>query len=85
MTEWTTVQAEDGHNLDLYVARPTDPPVAGLVVLQEIFGVNEHIRSVANGFAKDGFLAVAPALFDRIDKSISSAMKAQIATAQWPA
>ncbi len=70
MTEWTTVQAEDGHNLDLYVARPTDPPVAGLVVLQEIFGVNEHIRSVANGFAKDGFLAVAPALFDRIDKSI---------------
>lgn len=70
MAEWTTVQAEDGHTLDLYVARPAGPPVAGLVVLQEIFGVNSHIRSVADGFAKNGFLAVAPALFDRIEKGI---------------
>lgn len=70
MAEWITVQAEDGHNFDLYVARPANPPIAGLVILQEIFGVNAHIRSVADGFAKDGFLAVAPALFDRIEKGI---------------
>ena len=70
MAEWTTIQAEDGHRLDLYIARPTSPPIAGLVVLQEIFGVNAHIRSIADAFAQDGFLAVAPALFDRIEKSI---------------
>jgi len=70
MAEWTTIQAEDGHRLDLYIARPASPPIAGLVVLQEIFGVNAHIRSIADAFAQDGFLAVAPALFDRIEKSI---------------
>ena len=54
---------------------PTSPvppaePIAGLVVVQEIFGVNAHIRSVADGWASDGFLAVAPALFDRIQPGI---------------
>ena len=47
---------------------PPASPLAGLVVVQEIFGVNEHIRSVADGYARDGFLAVAPALFDRIER-----------------
>jgi carboxymethylenebutenolidase len=49
---------------------PAGEPIAGLVVVQEIFGVNPHIRSVADGYAKDGFLAVAPALFDRIQPGI---------------
>ena len=44
--------------------------MAGLVVVQEIFGVNAHIRSVADGYARDGFLAVAPALFDRIERGV---------------
>lgn len=70
MGGWTSIHADDGHTLDLYVAHPAAEPVAGLVVVQEIFGVNSHIRSVADGFAKDGFLAVAPALFDRISKGI---------------
>jgi carboxymethylenebutenolidase len=70
MTEHTTLKAEDGHQLDAYVARPSGEPVAALVVLQEIFGVNAHIRSVADSYAKDGFLAVAPALFDRIERGV---------------
>jgi carboxymethylenebutenolidase len=44
--------------------------MAALVVIQEIFGVNAHIRSVADGYAKDGFLTVAPALFDRIQPGV---------------
>jgi carboxymethylenebutenolidase len=70
MGEFRTLIVEDGHELNAYVARPEGEPVAGLVVVQEIFGVNAHIRSVADGYAKDGFLAVAPALFDRIERGV---------------
>jgi carboxymethylenebutenolidase len=52
------------------VARPAVEPVAGLVVVQEIFGVNAHIRAVTDGWAKDGFLAIAPAVFDRIEPGV---------------
>ena len=70
MSEHLKLKAEDGHELDAYVARPVGAPIAGLVVVQEIFGVNAHIRSVADGLAKDGFLAVAPALFDRYERGV---------------
>jgi carboxymethylenebutenolidase len=70
MGEHVTLHASDGHELDAYVARPQGEPIAGLVVIQEAFGVNSHIRSVTDGFAKDGFLAVAPALFDRIERGV---------------
>lgn len=60
------IKASDGHSLDAYWAWPATPPKAGLLVLQEIFGVTAHIRSVADGFARLGYLAVAPALFDRV-------------------
>ena len=60
------LKAADGHEFDAYIARPTGTPVAGLIVLQEAFGVNRHIRSVADEYANDGFLAIAPALYDRI-------------------
>ena len=56
--------------MDAYVARPEGKPIAGLVVVQEIFGVNAHMRSVADGYARDGFLAVAPALFDRYERGV---------------
>jgi carboxymethylenebutenolidase len=62
--------AEDGHEFSAYVAWPAGKPIAGLVVVQEIFGVNAHMRSVADGYARDGFLAVAPALFDRIERDV---------------
>lgn len=61
-----TLTADDGHRLQAYVARPDGEPKAGLVILQEIFGVTSHIQSVADGFAAEGYLAIAPAMFDRI-------------------
>jgi carboxymethylenebutenolidase len=70
MSEIVKLKAQDGVELDAYVARPTGEPIGGLVVIQEIFGVNHHIRAVADGYAKDGFLAVAPAIFDRFEKGV---------------
>nr|WP_157270873.1 dienelactone hydrolase family protein [Azohydromonas aeria] len=64
------LQAADGHRLDAFVARPQGTPRGALVVLQEIFGVNSHIRAVAQGFADEGFVAIAPALFDRQQRGI---------------
>lgn len=65
------LKASDGHHLDAYVARP-DKPRGAVVVVQEIFGVNDHIRSVADGFAADGYLAIAPAMFDRVQRGYES-------------
>ena len=70
MSEWTKLTAQDGHELSAYIARPQGTPIGALVVVQEIFGVNSHIRSVADGYAKDGFLCVAPAIFDRIERDL---------------
>jgi carboxymethylenebutenolidase len=58
--------ASDGHKLSAYRAEPAGKPKGGLVVAMEIFGVNSHIRSVADGYAADGYLVIAPALFDRV-------------------
>jgi carboxymethylenebutenolidase len=60
------LKASDGHALAAYLAEPSGKPRGGVVVIQEIFGVNSHIRSVADGFAADGYRVLAPALFDRI-------------------
>jgi len=70
MGEWIKVTAEDGHELGAYVAHPEGAPIGSLVVVQEIFGVNAHIRSVADGYARDGFLTIAPALFDRFERDL---------------
>ena len=70
MSENVTLRAADGHELNAYVARPEGEPIAGLVVVQEVFGVNAHIRRVTDGWARDGFLAVAPAMFDRIERGV---------------
>jgi len=70
MSETVQLHTPDGHTLDAYVAKPQGTPIGSLVVAQEIFGVNEHIRSVADGYAKDGFFVVAPAIFDRIEKHV---------------
>jgi carboxymethylenebutenolidase len=64
------ITAADGHTLDAYVAEPAGPPRAGLVVIQEIFGVNSHIKEVTDGFAREGFKAIAPALFDRLERRV---------------
>jgi carboxymethylenebutenolidase len=65
--------AEDGHELDAYCALPDEPPRGGLVVLQEIFGLNGHIRDVCDGFAAEGYAVIAPALFDRLERGVELA------------
>jgi len=70
MGEWTRVKADDGHELGAYVATPAKQPIGALVVVQEIFGVNPSIRGVADEYAREGFLAIAPALFDRIEPNL---------------
>ncbi|MBH2020270.1 dienelactone hydrolase family protein [Polaromonas sp.] len=70
MGQFTTLTAADGFQLSAYVAEPEGKPRAAIVVLQEIFGVNSHIRSVADRFAAEGYLAVAPATFDRIKPGV---------------
>ncbi len=65
------LKAGDGHALQAYVAKP-DRPRGAVVVVQEIFGVNGHIRAVADGYAADGYLAVAPAMFDRVRRGYES-------------
>lgn len=67
-----TLTAEDGHRLSAYRAAPAGRPRAGLVVIQEIFGVNSHIRRVADGFAADGYVALAPAVFDRVERDFAT-------------
>ncbi len=62
--------AADGHRLSAYLAEPSGKPRGGIVVIQEIFGVTRHIRAVADQYAAAGFLAVAPALFDRAERNV---------------
>ncbi len=70
MGESIDLTSADGERLGAFLALPASPPRGGLVVVQEIFGVNSHIRAVADGFALDGYLVVAPALFDRIERGV---------------
>ena len=65
--------ADDGHQFSCYRADPKGPARGGLVVIQEVFGVNEHIRAVCDDFAEKGYTAVAPALFDRIRPEVELA------------
>jgi carboxymethylenebutenolidase len=60
--------AADGHRFAAYVASPEGAPRGAIVIAPEIFGVNSHIRAVADGYAADGYLAIAPALFDRVQR-----------------
>jgi carboxymethylenebutenolidase len=70
MGEFIKLRAADDHVCPAYVARPAGPARGGIVVLQEIFGVNAHIRAVADGYAAQGYLAVAPATFDRVKSDV---------------
>ena len=78
MGEHISLRAADGQALGAYVAHPGSEPFAGLVVVQEIFGVNHHIRRVADGWARESFLAVAPALFTASSPTSSWDTKAPI-------
>ncbi len=69
----TDITSKDGFILPAYVALPGRKPKGSIVVLQEIFGVNSHIRNVVDQFAKAGYLAVAPATFHRIKEGVELA------------
>jgi carboxymethylenebutenolidase len=62
--------AVDGHVLEAWLCEPEAPPRSALVILQEVFGLTTHIRSVTEQFAEAGYLAIAPALFDRVSPGI---------------
>ena len=89
MSNFIELSAADGFRFPVYVAQPAMPAKAAIVVLQEIFGVNAHIRAVADGFAAQGYLALASAIFHRVkpgvelaytpeDIAVGAALKAQV-------
>jgi carboxymethylenebutenolidase len=70
MGQFTELKAADGQSIPAYLAQPKGAAKGGIVVIQEIFGVNSHIRSVVDGYAADGYLAIAPAIFHRIKPNV---------------
>ncbi len=78
-----TLTASDGFKLGGYRADPAGTPKAAIVVIQEIFGVNSHIRNVCERFAAGGYTAIAPAIFDRIEPNFQSGyMPEEVAVAR---
>jgi carboxymethylenebutenolidase len=65
MGQTLQLAADDGHRFDVYRADPATTPLGGVIVVQEAFGVNEHIRAVCDRYAEHGYVAMAPALYDR--------------------
>jgi carboxymethylenebutenolidase len=65
-----SLTAKDDHRFSAYEAVPSGPARGGIVIVQEIFGVNQHIRDVADGYAEDGYRVLAPAIFDRVARGV---------------
>ena len=63
--------SSDGHKLAAYLAEPSGKPKGAVIVVQEIFGVNQHVKAVTDGYAADGYLAIAPGYFDRVQKGFA--------------
>jgi carboxymethylenebutenolidase len=70
MGEHIQVESGDGFQLGAYVAEPSADCIGAVVVIQEIFGVNQHIREVTDGYASEGYFAIAPKIFDRVERDI---------------
>ena len=70
MGQFIDLTAKDGFTFPAYVAEPAGKPRGAVVVVQEIFGVNSHIRAVADGYAAEGYLAVAPSTFHRVKPGV---------------
>ena len=71
MNELIQVTAKDNHQFSAYISQPLRKPKAGVVIIQEIFGVNTHIKEVTDFYASKGYLCIAPALFDRVEKNVN--------------
>jgi carboxymethylenebutenolidase len=70
MGQFIELKSADGSAISAYVAEPSGKPRGAVVVLQEIFGVNSHIRSVADGYAAEGYFAIAPSTFQRVKPGV---------------
>ena len=70
MGEEVRLTAQDGHVLDAYRASPSGTPAGGVVIVQEVFGLTPHVRSVVERYAAEGFAAIAPAMFDRVERGL---------------
>jgi len=81
MGSFIDLKSSDGFAFPAYVAKPAGTAKGAVVVLQEIFGVNSHIRSVADGYAAEGFLAVAPSTFHRVKQGVELGYAAEDMTA----
>ena len=71
MGSFQNITSSDGFVLPAYVAQPAGAPKGAIVVLQEIFGVNSHIQAVADAYAAQGYLAVAPSTFHRVQAGVN--------------
>ena len=71
MNEIIEITAKDNHRFSAYISQPSGKPKAGIVIIQEIFGVNTHIKEVTDLYANKGYLCIAPSLFDRIEKNVT--------------
>jgi carboxymethylenebutenolidase len=72
MGQTVTLKAKDGHSFSAYRADPQGKARGGIVVIQEIFGVNHHIRNLVDRYAALGFAAIAPGVFDRAEKDFEA-------------
>ncbi len=70
MGQHIQLTTQDGFSLSAYQALPEKDALGGIVILQEIFGVNAHIREVVDGYAELGYAAIAPAIFDRLETGV---------------
>ena len=71
MGQFIHLKAADGFSVPAYLAQPSDKAKAAIVVIQEIFGVNSHIQAVTDRFAAQGYLAIAPAMFERVTPGVN--------------
>ena len=79
MGQWIELEPEGAGPIAAWRADPAGKPLGGIVVIQEIFGVNAHIREVTDRFAAEGYLAVAPAIFDHVEKGFDVGYDAEVA------
>ena len=71
MGQLITLNADDGHTFKAYEAKPSGQAIGGLVLIQEIFGVNAHIQAVADQYAHDGYLVIAIPTMSRVQENVN--------------
>jgi carboxymethylenebutenolidase len=70
MSQYETLMARDGHEFQVYIAKPAGKALGAVVIVQEIFGLTPWVLRTADSYAADGYLTVAPALFDRVRRNL---------------